>query len=135
MTTSKTRPALNGGDTDVVRDAGCRQDQPGVGEVPFPRHEPLGLWHAQPQHDPQVLRCRPGGREPPGGSGGVDAALGRFAAARDRVVGPLFEVVDQISGYGWDVPQLRRHLVELSSAMSQVLELIADPAAADEATG
>ena len=44
---------------------------------------------------------------------------------RDRAVGPMFDVVDRIAGYGWDSSQIRRHLLELSSAMSAELELIA----------
>lgn len=53
------------------------------------------------------------------------AALAEFAHGRDRVVGPLFDVVDRIAGYGWDLPQLRRYLLELSSAMTDEVELIA----------
>jgi hypothetical protein len=66
-----------------------------------------------------------------GGAHDLDAALGRFAAARDRVAGPLFDAVDQISGYRWDLPRVRHHLLELSAAMSQELELIADTATVD----
>jgi 2-polyprenyl-6-methoxyphenol hydroxylase-like FAD-dependent oxidoreductase len=68
------------------------------------------------------------------GTGDLDAAVERFAATRARVIGPLFDAADQISGYGWDVPRLQSLLLELSSAMNQELELIADPAAVDEAT-
>jgi flavin-dependent dehydrogenase len=59
------------------------------------------------------------------GAGGPGTALERFAHDRDRVIGPLFDVVDRIAGYAWDVGQVRRHLLELSSAMSEELELIA----------
>jgi flavin-dependent dehydrogenase len=55
----------------------------------------------------------------------LGAALSRFASERDRVVGRLFDVVDRIAGYGWDLTQLPRHLLELSSAMSEEMELIA----------
>jgi hypothetical protein len=60
----------------------------------------------------------------PGGdaAGELDAALARFADDRDRIVGPIFDVVDRIAGYRWDPAQLRRHLLDLSSAMSRELE-------------
>ena len=51
--------------------------------------------------------------------------LDRYAADRERVTGRMFNAVDQIAGYGWDSDQVRRHLLELSSAMSAELELIA----------
>ena len=35
-----------------------------------------------------------------------------------------FDVVDRIASYGWDLEDLRRDLLELSSAMSTELELI-----------
>jgi hypothetical protein len=41
------------------------------------------------------------------------------------VVEPLFQAVDRVAGYRWDSAQLRRHLIELSSAMSTEAELIA----------
>ena len=40
--------------------------------------------------------------------GELDAALARFADDRDRIVGPIFDVVDEIAGYRWDPAQLRR---------------------------
>ena len=52
-------------------------------------------------------------------------SLEGFADDRDRVVGPLFDAVDRIAGYGWDLNQIRRYLIELSSAMSAEVELIA----------
>ena len=33
--------------------------------------------------------------------------------------------IDQIAEYGWNVSQLRRHLLELSSAMSAEVEMMA----------
>ncbi len=51
--------------------------------------------------------------------------LDPFAAGRDRVVGSLFDHVDRIAGYGWSVSEVRRHLTELSSAMSEEVEMIA----------
>jgi len=50
--------------------------------------------------------------------------LDEFAATRARVISATFDVVDRIAGYGWDLAQLQRHLLELSSAMSTELELI-----------
>ena len=58
-------------------------------------------------------------------TGELAAALSWFAERRDRVVEPLFQAVDQIAGYGWDLARLRRHLIELSSAMTAEAELIA----------
>jgi hypothetical protein len=51
--------------------------------------------------------------------------LHRYAAVRERVTGRMFNAVDQIAGSGWDSDQVRRHLLELGSAMSAELELIA----------
>jgi len=50
--------------------------------------------------------------------------LGDYAAARARATSATFDVVDRIAGYGWDLPQLRTRLLELSSAMSTELELV-----------
>ena len=47
------------------------------------------------------------------------------AGDRDRATGPMFDVVDRIAGYGWDSEEIRSHLLDLSSAMSAELELIA----------
>ncbi len=64
--------------------------------------------------DAEILaRCLPAG------------AFDEFVAARTRVLGDTFDVVDRIAGYGWDLAGLRTHLRELSSAMSAELELIA----------
>jgi hypothetical protein len=60
-----------------------------------------------------------------GGVGDLSTALGRFADDRDAGAGPLFELVDRIAGYDWELIRLRRHLVEFSSAMSAEVELIA----------
>jgi len=51
-------------------------------------------------------------------------ALGRYADDRDRVVGSFFDVVDRIAGYGWDLAQVRRYLLELSAAMSEEADVI-----------
>jgi flavin-dependent dehydrogenase len=50
--------------------------------------------------------------------------LDRFAADRDRIVGPLFDVVDDIAGYRWNLAHLRAHLLRLSSVMSEEVELL-----------
>jgi flavin-dependent dehydrogenase len=61
-----------------------------------------------------------------GGLGGdLDGTLRQFTADRDSVLARLFPIVDRIAGYGWNVSQLRRHLLELSSAMSAEVEMIA----------
>jgi flavin-dependent dehydrogenase len=51
--------------------------------------------------------------------------LDRYASDRARAIGPMFDVVDRIAGYGWDTEEIRSHLLDLSSAMSAELELIA----------
>lgn len=51
--------------------------------------------------------------------------LDRYAGDRDRVIGPMFDAVDRIAGYGWDADLVRGHLAKLSSAMRVELELIA----------
>jgi 2-polyprenyl-6-methoxyphenol hydroxylase-like FAD-dependent oxidoreductase len=67
-----------------------------------------------------------------GGAGELGRALGRFASDRDRAVTGLFDVADRIGGYGWDLPQVRGHLFDLSSAMSRELELITNAATSVE---
>ena len=58
-------------------------------------------------------------------SDGLGTALARFAGDRDLVAGSLFGIVDRIASYRWDLAELRRSLLELSSAMSEEVELIA----------
>ena len=60
----------------------------------------------------------------PRSSDDLDTALSRFADERDRIVGRFFDVVDRIAGYGWDLAQIRRHLLDLSAAMSEESDLI-----------
>lgn len=55
----------------------------------------------------------------------AEGGLERYAGDRERAAGPMFDVVDRIAGYGWDANQIRRHLLDLSSAMSAELKLIA----------
>jgi flavin-dependent dehydrogenase len=57
-----------------------------------------------------------------GGSVGEAVALARYQATRDSLAGPLFSVVETIGSYGWTMPQLRRLLLEASSAMTEQVE-------------
>jgi len=59
----------------------------------------------------------------------VDTALCRYAEERDTPARALFEVVDQIAGYGWDVARVPGLLRQLSAVMSDELERISAPAA------
>ncbi|GAA4699398.1 NAD(P)/FAD-dependent oxidoreductase [Phytohabitans rumicis] len=52
------------------------------------------------------------------------AALSQFQARRDRLSGPTFAVVDQLAGYQWDTPAVRRLLFALSSAMTDEVEAL-----------
>jgi flavin-dependent dehydrogenase len=52
--------------------------------------------------------------------------LDAFAATRAGVISAIFDVVDRIASYTWDLARLRRHLLELSAAMSTELELITE---------
>ena len=56
--------------------------------------------------------------------GGAFDNLDAFGATRDRVTGAMFDVVDHIAAYGWDLPRLRTHLLELSGAMGAELDLL-----------
>jgi len=51
--------------------------------------------------------------------------LDEYARNRDGAIGPMFDVADRIAGYGWDSEEIRSHLLDLSSAMSAELQLIA----------
>ncbi len=55
----------------------------------------------------------------------TDPLLGSYEHERNEIIVPLFEVVDRVAAYGWDMAQLRRHLLELSSAMSREVESLA----------
>jgi flavin-dependent dehydrogenase len=52
------------------------------------------------------------------------AALGGYQNRRDAISGPMFATVEQLCAYGWDVPGVRRLLLELSSSMSDEVEAI-----------
>jgi flavin-dependent dehydrogenase len=58
-------------------------------------------------------------------AGASSTGLDRFTDDRDGVINPLFAIIDRIASYNWDLRQLRHHLLELSSAMSEETELIA----------
>ena len=47
-----------------------------------------------------------------------------YATERDRVIGPMHDVVDRIAGYGWNTDELQRDLRELSATMNVELDLI-----------
>jgi flavin-dependent dehydrogenase len=44
---------------------------------------------------------------------------------RDRLVGPLFDAVERIAGFGWDTERIQRYLRELNAAMNAELAAIA----------
>ncbi|HEX6871503.1 MAG TPA: NAD(P)/FAD-dependent oxidoreductase [Micromonosporaceae bacterium] len=48
-----------------------------------------------------------------------------YAGARDRIALPMLGLADAIARYDWDITQLRRYLLELSSRMSEEVELLA----------
>ena len=60
----------------------------------------------------------------PGQTSAAGGVLDRYASDRDRATDGLFDVVDQIAGFGWDSQRIQQHLLDLSSAMSAEVELI-----------
>jgi len=52
------------------------------------------------------------------------SALTRYGNLREEISSPLYPVMDQVAGYRWDLPTLRRLLRESSSAMSAEVEAI-----------
>jgi flavin-dependent dehydrogenase len=54
----------------------------------------------------------------------LSTALGPYVENRDKVIRPLFDVVDRIARYDWDLAQLQRCLLELSAAMSHEVDLL-----------
>lgn len=52
------------------------------------------------------------------------AALSRYQQVRDRLSTALFDVVEQVSGYGWSEEELRRLLRAMSAAMSDEIDLL-----------
>jgi 2-polyprenyl-6-methoxyphenol hydroxylase-like FAD-dependent oxidoreductase len=59
------------------------------------------------------------------GSDQIDA-LASYQAVRDGLARPLLEVSERIAGYRWDLAEVRRLLMTLSSTMTDELELLAD---------
>jgi flavin-dependent dehydrogenase len=57
-------------------------------------------------------------------SGDDATAMHRYQQRRDRAAGPMFATIDRIAGYGWTLPEVRRLLMELSSAMSDEVETL-----------
>jgi 2-polyprenyl-6-methoxyphenol hydroxylase-like FAD-dependent oxidoreductase len=58
------------------------------------------------------------------GEADVDTALRRYAEVRDQIVGSMFDVVDRIAGYGWNLAQLQRLLFDQSAAARAELEVV-----------
>jgi flavin-dependent dehydrogenase len=58
-----------------------------------------------------------------GGANEAEALRG-YQERRDRLAGPLFGPVDGLASYEWDLPAVRRLLLELSSAMSDEVETV-----------
>jgi flavin-dependent dehydrogenase len=52
------------------------------------------------------------------------AALAGYQQVRDRLSTALFDVVEQVSGYGWSEEELRRLLRAMSAAMSDEIDLL-----------
>jgi len=50
------------------------------------------------------------------------AALSGYEVRRDHIAGPMFSAVDQLASYRWTLPDVRRLLLQLSSAMSDEVE-------------
>jgi len=53
-----------------------------------------------------------------------DTAVEDFARRRGEVVDALFGAVDEIAGYQWDPPRIRRLLLDLNSAMGAEMALL-----------
>ncbi|HKE97399.1 MAG TPA: FAD-dependent monooxygenase [Actinomycetes bacterium] len=94
----------------LVGDAGCFED-------PLATH---GITDAL--RDAELLARAVG--EIHGGTATEAAALAAYQRTRDRLGGPLFTTVDRIASYRWDTDQLRRLLLQLSSAMSDQVEAL-----------
>jgi flavin-dependent dehydrogenase len=55
-------------------------------------------------------------------------AMAAYQAERDRIAGPILDVVDELAGYGWDGATVRQVLLRLSSALSSEVEALTRPA-------
>jgi flavin-dependent dehydrogenase len=58
------------------------------------------------------------------GAASEASALARYGTLRDEISAPLYRVMDEVAGYRWDLPTLRRLLRQSSSAMSAEVEAI-----------
>ncbi len=56
----------------------------------------------------------------------LDVALAGYQADRDRLSHRLFEAVDAIARYDWDLDEVQRLLREMSVAMSDEVEVLVD---------
>ncbi|MEU5911624.1 NAD(P)/FAD-dependent oxidoreductase [Micromonospora sp. NPDC047527] len=54
-------------------------------------------------------------------------ALAAYQAERDQLATPIFDVVDELAGYRWDVPAVRELLLRLNSAFSAEVEALTGP--------
>ncbi len=58
-------------------------------------------------------------------------ALAAYQLARDRLAAPMLRLTDSVAGYRWDLPAVRRLLLDLSGTMTDELALLrtlaADP--------
>ncbi len=59
-----------------------------------------------------------------GGTATEATALAGYQTARDELGGRLFDTVEAIASFAWTVPELRRLLLEASSAMSEQVEAL-----------
>lgn len=51
-------------------------------------------------------------------------AFGCYQRRRDAIAAPIFAIIDQIAGYQWDTPGIRRLMVQLNSAISDEVEAV-----------
>ena len=56
----------------------------------------------------------------------LDDALADYEATRDRLSIPLFDVVDRVASQQWDNAEIAHLLRQLSSAMTDEVETLAD---------
>lgn len=61
------------------------------------------------------------------------AALAAYEIGRDRIAGPMFTTVDQIAGYRWTLPGVRRLLLQHGAAMADEVGFLSALGQAEEA--
>jgi hypothetical protein len=54
--------------------------------------------------------------------------MAAYQSERDRIAGPILDVVDELAGYRWDATTVRHLLLRLSSALSFEVEALTRPA-------